>query len=142
MLHISWWVQTLVTSMPSPSMVTCLAFYPEDNNILLVGLDDSSILVYHIHKEQVYLSLSSFKKDMMCIIDYMFKGYHSFIYVRFKSSLRATLNELLLLPSQILWMFLFLVMQMLRLVYNIFIPHIMLITSAILELAPLFPWTV
>lgn len=75
MLHISWWVQTLVTSMPSPSMVTCLAFYPEDNNILLVGLDDSSILVYHIHKEQVYLSLSSFKKDMMCIIDYMFKGY-------------------------------------------------------------------
>jgi hypothetical protein len=39
-------------------MVTCLAFYPEDNNKIVVGYDDSSIIIINVRdNNQVYISL-------------------------------------------------------------------------------------
>lgn len=65
-------MQTLVTFMPPPPMVTSLAFYPKDNNTFLIGLDDSSIRVYNIHKhDEVYIFLHSIKTF---IIITCFKG--------------------------------------------------------------------
>ncbi|KAJ1407793.1 WD40/YVTN repeat-like-containing domain superfamily [Sesbania bispinosa] len=50
-LFSTWTFETLATVMPPPPMVTCLAFYPQDNNIVVVGMDDSSILIYHFRTE-------------------------------------------------------------------------------------------
>ncbi|XP_031282058.1 topless-related protein 4-like [Pistacia vera] len=36
------------TCCPPPPAATCLAFHPKDNNIIAIGMDDSSILVYDI----------------------------------------------------------------------------------------------
>lgn len=109
--------------MSPPPMVTCLAFYPEDNNIFGIGFDDSSLSIYNVRDDQVYISLSLFYKDMF---HYMFQTTSkllsvslSYIYVRFYKSLRVILKELPLLPSQALPIFLYLLMQMLRLLFNV-----------------------
>lgn len=116
-------IQTLRTIMSPPPMVTCLAFYPEDNNIFGIGFDDSSLSIYNVRDDQVYISLSLFYKDMF---HYMFQTTSkllsvslSYIYVRFYKSLRVILKELPLLPSQALPIFLYLLMQMLRLLFNV-----------------------
>ncbi|KAJ0075921.1 hypothetical protein Patl1_34537 [Pistacia atlantica] len=41
-------VQLVVKCCPPPPAATCLAFHPKDNNIIAIGMDDSSILVYDI----------------------------------------------------------------------------------------------
>ncbi|TKY58121.1 Topless-related protein 1 [Spatholobus suberectus] len=47
--------KTLRTIMSPPPMVTCLAFYPEDNNIFGIGFDDSSIVIYHVRDHEIIL---------------------------------------------------------------------------------------
>ncbi|KAK2398989.1 topless-related protein [Trifolium repens] len=37
-----------LTILQPPPMVTCLAFYPEDNNTIVVGYDDSSIIIINV----------------------------------------------------------------------------------------------
>ncbi|KAJ0007855.1 hypothetical protein Pint_30139 [Pistacia integerrima] len=39
--------------LPPPPAATCLAFHPKDNNIIAIGMDDSSILVYDIRFAKV-----------------------------------------------------------------------------------------
>lgn len=39
--------------MPSPPAATCLLFYPPDNNIIAIGMDDSTILIYNIRVDEV-----------------------------------------------------------------------------------------
>jgi len=104
--------------MSPPPMVTCLAFYPEDNNIFGIGFDDSTLSIYNVRDDQVYISLSLFYKDMF---HYMFQRILKLVsvYIRFYKSLRVTLKELPLLLSQALPIFLYLLMQMLRLVFNV-----------------------
>lgn len=40
--------------MPPPPMATCLTFYPRDNNILAIGMDDFSIIIYNASTNKVY----------------------------------------------------------------------------------------
>ncbi|CAA2934793.1 topless-related 4-like isoform X1 [Olea europaea subsp. europaea] len=40
--------QTIATFMPPPPAATFLAFHPQDNNIIAIGMDDSSILIYYV----------------------------------------------------------------------------------------------
>jgi hypothetical protein len=48
----------MLTIFEPPPMVTCLAFYPEDNNTIVVGYDDSSIIIINVRSnDQVYISL-------------------------------------------------------------------------------------
>ncbi|WJX09801.1 hypothetical protein P8452_00596 [Trifolium repens] len=40
--------EVMLTIFEPPPMVTCLAFYPEDNNTIVVGYDDSSIIIINV----------------------------------------------------------------------------------------------
>lgn len=39
--------------MPPPPAATVMAFYPQDNNIIVVGKEDSSIEIYNLHTNEV-----------------------------------------------------------------------------------------
>ncbi|CAI9092663.1 OLC1v1027973C2 [Oldenlandia corymbosa var. corymbosa] len=42
----------LRSCLPSPPVATCMAFYPPDNNIVAIGMDDSTILIYNMRLGQ------------------------------------------------------------------------------------------
>jgi hypothetical protein len=46
--------------MPPPPAATFLAFHPQDNNIIAIGMDDSSIQIYNVRVDEVLLSLVSY----------------------------------------------------------------------------------
>ncbi|XP_027941837.1 topless-related protein 1-like [Vigna unguiculata] len=54
--------KTLRTIMSPPPMVTCLAFYPEDNNIFGIGFDDSTLSIYNVRDDQVLQKLEGHSK--------------------------------------------------------------------------------
>jgi len=39
--------------MPPPPAATFVAFYPQDNNIVAIGIDDSSIDIYNVRFDEV-----------------------------------------------------------------------------------------
>lgn len=43
----------MTTFMSSPPMATFLALHPQDNNIIAVGLDDSTIVIYNVRNDEV-----------------------------------------------------------------------------------------
>ncbi|TXG62211.1 hypothetical protein EZV62_013574 [Acer yangbiense] len=43
--------------LPPAPAATCIAFYPEDNNIIVVGMDDSTILIYNVPLAEVITKL-------------------------------------------------------------------------------------
>ncbi|XP_027333301.1 topless-related protein 1-like [Abrus precatorius] len=59
--------KTLTTAMPPPPMVTSLAFYPEDNNIFAIGLDNSTILIYYVLKDEVLFNLEGHSKRVTAL---------------------------------------------------------------------------
>ena len=59
-------------------MATCLAFYPWDNNIVALGMDNSSILIYNVRTNKVYLFLHLRK---ICIIACYKEAEASFLFL-------------------------------------------------------------
>lgn len=53
LLKFCWLTQTMATMMSPPPAATCLAFYPEDNNIVAIGMDDATILIYNVRTNKV-----------------------------------------------------------------------------------------
>lgn len=45
--------QTMTTFMPPPPAATFLAFHPQDNNIIAIGMDDSTIQIYNVRVDEV-----------------------------------------------------------------------------------------
>lgn len=45
--------QTMTTFMAPPPAATSLAFHPQDNNIIAIGMDDSSIQIYNVRVDEV-----------------------------------------------------------------------------------------
>ncbi|KAK3411058.1 hypothetical protein EUGRSUZ_J03067 [Eucalyptus grandis] len=45
--------KTMTTLMPPPPAATCLEFHPRDNNIIAIGMEDSSILIYNVRVSEV-----------------------------------------------------------------------------------------
>ncbi|KAH0453552.1 hypothetical protein IEQ34_017876 [Dendrobium chrysotoxum] len=45
--------KTMTTFMPPPPTATFLAFHPQDNNIIAIGMDDSSIQIYNVRVDEV-----------------------------------------------------------------------------------------
>lgn len=43
----------MTTFMASPPAATFLAFHPQDNNIIAIGMDDSSIQIYNVRVDEV-----------------------------------------------------------------------------------------
>lgn len=42
-----------MTFIASPPAATFLAFHPQDNNIIAVGMDDSTIQIYNVRIDEV-----------------------------------------------------------------------------------------
>lgn len=49
----------MTTFMPPPPAATFLAFHPQDNNIIAVGMEDSSIQIYNVRTDEVCTELNS-----------------------------------------------------------------------------------
>jgi WD40 repeat protein len=45
--------KVMTTFMPPPPAATFLAFYPQDNNIIAIGLEDSTIQIYNVRVDDV-----------------------------------------------------------------------------------------
>ncbi|KAL2465405.1 Topless-related protein 4 [Abeliophyllum distichum] len=54
--------QELTTFMSPPSATTFLAFHPQDNNIIAIGMDDSSIQIYNVRVDEVKTKLKGHQK--------------------------------------------------------------------------------
>ncbi|KAL2346693.1 hypothetical protein Fmac_000693 [Flemingia macrophylla] len=54
--------KTVTTIIPPPPMATCVAFYPRDNNIVAVGMDDSSIIIYYARTNKIISKLEGHSK--------------------------------------------------------------------------------
>jgi hypothetical protein len=48
--------QTMATFMPPPPASTFLAFYPQDNNIIAIGMEDYSIEIFDVHTNEVSIN--------------------------------------------------------------------------------------
>ncbi|KAI3916916.1 hypothetical protein MKW98_014377 [Papaver atlanticum] len=56
--------ERLSTFMSPPPACTCLIFYLEDNNILVIGGGDSNILIYNIRKDMIIETLKGHLKKI------------------------------------------------------------------------------
>ncbi|XP_039166146.1 protein TPR3 [Eucalyptus grandis] len=54
--------QTMTTFMPQPPPTTFLAFYPQDNNIIAIGMEDSSIHIYNVRVDEFKANLKGHQK--------------------------------------------------------------------------------
>ncbi|MCI05730.1 topless-like protein, partial [Trifolium medium] len=52
----------MTTFMPPPPAATFLAFHPQDNNIIAIGMDDSSIQIYNVRVDEVKSKLKGHTK--------------------------------------------------------------------------------
>lgn len=46
----------MTTFMPPPPAATFLAFHPQDNNIIAIGMDDSTIQIYNVRVDEVVMN--------------------------------------------------------------------------------------
>lgn len=64
--NLFWGIlQVMTTFMPPPPAATFLAFHPQDNNIIAIGMDDSTIQIYNVRVDEVLL-----QKDVIFCIFY------------------------------------------------------------------------
>lgn len=54
--------KTMTTFMPPPPAATFLAFHPQDNNIIAIGMEDSSIQIYNVRVDEVKIKLKGHQK--------------------------------------------------------------------------------
>jgi hypothetical protein len=48
--------QIMTTFMAPPPAATFIAFYPQDNNIIAIGMEDSSIQIYNVRTDEVSIN--------------------------------------------------------------------------------------
>ncbi|KAK3189089.1 hypothetical protein Dsin_028650 [Dipteronia sinensis] len=54
--------KVMTTFMPPPPTSTFLAFHPQDNNILAIGMEDSTIQIYNVRVDEVKTKLKGHQK--------------------------------------------------------------------------------
>ncbi|KAH8482795.1 hypothetical protein H0E87_030034 [Populus deltoides] len=54
--------KTMLSIMQPPPAATCIAFHPQDNNILAIGRDNSTILIYNVRSAKVITILEGHSK--------------------------------------------------------------------------------
>ncbi|XVF62520.1 hypothetical protein PTKIN_Ptkin09bG0014900 [Pterospermum kingtungense] len=54
--------KVMTTFMPPPPASTFLAFHPQDNNIIAIGMDDSAIHIYNVRVDEVKTKLKGHQK--------------------------------------------------------------------------------
>lgn len=89
-------LQTMTTFMPAPPAATFLAFHPQDNNIIAIGMDDSTIQIYNVRIDEVFTVAFVFLSIeqgtvKICLICSLYRS---------KASSEVTLRESRVLPFQ------------------------------------------
>ncbi|CAN6486440.1 unnamed protein product [Victoria cruziana] len=56
--------KVMTTFMPPPPAATFLAFHPQDNNIIAIGMDDSTIQIYNVRIDEVKTKLKGHQKKI------------------------------------------------------------------------------
>lgn len=54
--------KVMTTFMPPPPSPTFLAFHPQDNNIIAIGMEDSTIHIYNVRVDEVKMKLKGHQK--------------------------------------------------------------------------------
>uniref|UniRef100_A0A0V0J178 Uncharacterized protein n=1 Tax=Solanum chacoense TaxID=4108 RepID=A0A0V0J178_SOLCH len=54
--------KVMTTFMPPPPAATYLAFHPQDNNVIAVGMEDSTIQIYNVRVDEVKIKLKGHQK--------------------------------------------------------------------------------
>ncbi|KAL3538214.1 hypothetical protein ACH5RR_001580 [Cinchona calisaya] len=54
--------KVMTTFMPPPPASTFLAFHPQDNNIIAIGMEDSTIHIYNVRVDEVKIKLKNHQK--------------------------------------------------------------------------------
>ncbi|KAL5769032.1 hypothetical protein ACOSQ2_015815 [Xanthoceras sorbifolium] len=54
--------KTMTTFMPPPPAAAFLAFHPQDNNIIAIGMEDSTIQIYNVRVDEVKTKLKGHQK--------------------------------------------------------------------------------
>lgn len=69
----------MLSTLPPPPAATCIAFYPQDNNIIATGRDNSTILIYNVRSSKVCFSPDMHQcntnKTMASVISLVHAGY-------------------------------------------------------------------
>lgn len=52
----------MTTFMTPPPASTCLAFHPQDNNIIAVGMEDATVQIYNVRVDEVKSTLKGHQK--------------------------------------------------------------------------------
>ncbi|XP_010943652.1 protein TOPLESS-RELATED PROTEIN 2 isoform X1 [Elaeis guineensis] len=56
--------KVMTTFMPPPPAATFLAFHPQDNNIIAIGMEDSTIQIYNVRVDEVKTKLKGHQKKI------------------------------------------------------------------------------
>lgn len=56
--------KVMTTFMPPPPAATYLAFHPQDNNIVAIGMEDSTIQIYNVRVDEVKIKLKGHQKHI------------------------------------------------------------------------------
>ncbi|KAI3505449.1 hypothetical protein L1887_27579 [Cichorium endivia] len=56
--------KVMTTFMPPPPAATYLAFHPQDNNIIAIGMEDSTIQIYNVRFDEVKMKLKGHQKQI------------------------------------------------------------------------------
>ncbi|KAI3690206.1 hypothetical protein L2E82_48182 [Cichorium intybus] len=56
--------KVMTTFMPPPPAATYLAFHPQDNNIIAIGMEDSTIQIYNVRVDEVKITLRGHQKHI------------------------------------------------------------------------------
>lgn len=62
LFHLDSSMQVMTTFMPPPPAATFLAFHPQDNNIIAIGMEDSTIHIYNVRVDEV----RDYDRDYVC----------------------------------------------------------------------------
>lgn len=52
-ISLVFFFQVMTTFVSPPPAATFLAFHPQDNNIIAIGMEDSTILIYNVRVDEV-----------------------------------------------------------------------------------------
>lgn len=75
--------------MPPPPAATFLAFHPQDNNIIAIGMDDSTIQIYNVRVDEVLCTFcNSYSTDDNKILCFLINDIIS-LCLKVKSKLKG-----------------------------------------------------
>lgn len=72
----------MTTFLSPPPTATYLAFHPQDNNIVAIGMDDSTIFIYNVRLDEVCFTCL-FLEGLINVFIYKRELREMFIYILF-----------------------------------------------------------